>query len=90
MKRREAWFESQLDLDPERLVFIDETWASTNMARRYGRAPQGGEAVVGRLPFLNEREMHWIVEVLFIGNKLVLRFLETNHVRGIHFSWHGL
>ena len=40
-KRREAWFEGQLDLDPERLVFIDETWASTNMARRYGRAPRG-------------------------------------------------
>ena len=32
---------SQLDLDPEKLVFIDETWASTNMARRCGRAPKG-------------------------------------------------
>jgi hypothetical protein len=31
----------QLDLDPEKLVFIDETWASTNMSRRYGRAPRG-------------------------------------------------
>ncbi len=31
LKRREAWFEGQLDLDPARLVFIDETWASTNM-----------------------------------------------------------
>ena len=41
MKRREDWFEGQLDLDPQRLVFIDETWASTNMARRYGRAPRG-------------------------------------------------
>ena len=41
MKRRADWFEGQLDLDPERLVFIDETWASTNMARRYGRAPRG-------------------------------------------------
>ena len=39
--RREDWFEGQLDLDPDRLVFIDETWASTNMARRYGRAPRG-------------------------------------------------
>jgi len=37
LKRREEWFEGQLDLDPERLVFIDETWASTNMARRHGR-----------------------------------------------------
>ena len=35
------WFDGQLDLDPERLVFIDETWASTNMARRYGRCRRG-------------------------------------------------
>ena len=41
LKRREDWFEGQLDLDPDRLVFIDETWASTNMARGYGRAPRG-------------------------------------------------
>jgi len=46
-KRREAWFEGQLDLDPKRLVFIDETWASTNMARRYGRAPRGRRLRVG-------------------------------------------
>jgi transposase len=38
---REAWFEAQLDLDPERMVFIDETAAATNMERRYGRAPRG-------------------------------------------------
>ncbi len=38
---RLAWFDGQLDLDPERLVFIDETAAATNMARRYGRAPRG-------------------------------------------------
>jgi transposase len=41
LTRRRAWFEEQLDLDPERLVFIDETWASTNMARTRGRAPRG-------------------------------------------------
>lgn len=40
VKRQEAWFDSQLDLDPEKLVFIDETWATTNMARRNGRAPK--------------------------------------------------
>jgi transposase len=26
-------------------VFLDETWATTNMARRYGRAPRGGRAL---------------------------------------------
>lgn len=38
---REVWFEEQLDLDPERLVFIDETAATTKMARLRGRAPKG-------------------------------------------------
>jgi transposase len=33
----------------ERLVFLDETWARTNMARRYGRAPRG-ERVVAAIP----------------------------------------
>jgi hypothetical protein len=41
LERREAWFEGQLDLDPARLVFIDETGASTTMARLRGRAPKG-------------------------------------------------
>ncbi|MCW6512018.1 IS630 family transposase [Hyphomicrobiales bacterium BP6-180914] len=41
MEAREAWFEDQLDFDPDRLVFIDETAAATNMERRYGRAPKG-------------------------------------------------
>jgi len=27
--------------DPNRLVFIDETWAATNMTRRYGRCARG-------------------------------------------------
>jgi len=38
---REAWCAGQLDLDPDRLVFLDETAASTNRARRSGRAPRG-------------------------------------------------
>jgi hypothetical protein len=42
MKRREAWFEDQLELDPGKLVFIDETGAATNMARLRGRAQGAG------------------------------------------------
>ena len=41
LTRRWDWLEGQLDLDPDRLVFIDETWASTNMARTHGRALRG-------------------------------------------------
>ena len=35
------WFDGQLDLDPLKLVFVDETAATTNMARRYGRRRRG-------------------------------------------------
>lgn len=41
LRRRWDWFEGQPDLDSDRLVFIDETWASTKMARTHGRAPRG-------------------------------------------------
>jgi transposase len=32
-------------LDPDRLVFLDETWAKTNMARATGYAPRGQRLV---------------------------------------------
>ena len=47
LKRRQDWFDTQLDLDPERLVFIDETWTSTNMGRRHGRCPRGERLRMG-------------------------------------------
>lgn len=47
MRRRQAWFDGQIDLDPEQLVFIDETWAKTNMARTHGRAPRGRRLRMG-------------------------------------------
>lgn len=39
--KRAEWAAAQPGLDPARLKFIDETWASTDMARRYGRSPGG-------------------------------------------------
>ena len=39
--RRADWRESQPGLDGRRLIFIDETWAKTNMTRLRGRAPRG-------------------------------------------------
>jgi transposase len=38
---RRAWRELQPKLNPEKLVFLDETWTTTNMARRRGRSPRG-------------------------------------------------
>jgi transposase len=44
-RRRAQWKKYQGRLDPTRLVFIDETWAKTNMTRTHGRAPRGKRLV---------------------------------------------
>ena len=38
---RSAWQATQKHLEPSRLVFIDETWVTTNMTPRYGRCVKG-------------------------------------------------
>jgi transposase len=48
-QQRAGWRVRQAGLDPERLVFIDETWAKTNMTRPRGRAPQGTR-LVAKIP----------------------------------------
>lgn len=40
-QRRQAWWEQIQTIDPERLVFVDESGVTTEMTRRYGRAPRG-------------------------------------------------
>ena len=42
---RTLWRASQDQIDPHKVVFIDETWAKTNMTRRYGRSPLGTRLV---------------------------------------------
>ena len=52
---------NQPRLDSERLVFIDETGTSTNMARLRGRAPRG-ERLVGKVP-----HGHWKTTTFVAG-----------------------
>jgi transposase len=58
---REAWFEGQLDFDPTKLVFIDETSISTSMARRFGWASRG-ERCRASIPF-----GHWKTTTFVAG-----------------------
>jgi transposase len=44
-QRRAWWQVQQAGLDPEHLVFIDETWAKTNMTRPRGRSLCGTRLV---------------------------------------------
>lgn len=58
---RPSWFERQLDLDPDSLVFLDETATNTKMARRYGRAARGERCWVA-VPF-----GHWKTTTVTAG-----------------------
>ncbi len=60
-ERRERWRQDQLSLDPTRLVFIDETGTSTNMARIRGRARRGTR-LIGRVP-----HGHWKITTFVAG-----------------------
>jgi transposase len=62
--RREAWFELQPDLDPSKLVFVDETGATTKMARLRGRSPRG-ERCRAAVP-----HGHWKTTTLVAGLRL--------------------
>ena len=44
-RRREQWQRLQGKVDAKRLIFIDETWAKTNMTRLHGRCPLGQRLV---------------------------------------------
>lgn len=41
VEERRIFIGRQPALDPEHLVFLDETWATTNMTRRHGRCARG-------------------------------------------------
>jgi transposase len=58
-RRRAQWKKYQGRLDPRRLVFVDETWASTNMAPLRGWGPRG-KKLIGRTPHGRWRTMTFI------------------------------
>jgi DDE superfamily endonuclease len=74
-RRRTRWKRHQGRLDPRRLVFIDETWARTNMTRTRGWAPRG-KRLVAKAPFGKWRTFTFLAAlrhdrieapVLFVG-----------------------
>ena len=61
LERRRAWRGGQAELDPAHLVFIDETWAKTNMARTHGRARRGQRLHMG------QPHNHWKTSTFVAG-----------------------
>jgi hypothetical protein len=65
---RDEWFDAQNDLDPERLIFIDESGLSTNMARLRGWA-RNGERCRAAIP-----HDHWKT-ITFVGGLTLAGFV---------------
>lgn len=58
MLKRRNWHDAQETVDPERLVFVDETGLKTNLTRLRGWAP-GGQRLIEALP-----SGHWQTQTL--------------------------
>lgn len=58
MEKRRSWREWAGVADARRLIFIDETWAKTNMTRLRGRAPRG-DRLIDKSP-----HGHWMTTTL--------------------------
>lgn len=59
--RREEWRHTRESWAPERLVFLDETWAKTNLSRTHGRAPVG-QRLIAKVP-----HGHWKTTTFLAG-----------------------
>ena len=60
-RKRARWRRHQGRIDPSRFVFIDETWAKTNMTRTHGRALRG-QRLVAAVP-----HGHWTTMTFLAG-----------------------
>ena len=83
LTRRQGWFNGEPDLDPHRLVFIDETSLSTKMARLRGRALRGERCRAG-VP-----HGHWKTTTFTAGLRLTgmtAPFVHEGAMNGVIFQ----
>ena len=67
-RKRRRWKRIQAGLDPNRLVFIDETWVKTNMAPLRGWGPKG-QRLLGRAPHGSWRTLTFLAALRTDGLK---------------------
>ena len=68
-RRRRQWKQHQNKIPAGRLIFIDETWAKTNMTRLHGRCAKG-KRLVAKVPHGHRKTLTFVS----IANYLV-RFM---------------
>lgn len=83
--KRIVWRHSIVQFDAPRFVFLDETWAKTNMIRRYGRALHG-QRLVESVP-----HGHWHTTTVLMGlrsNGIVAPLVVDGPINGrVFLAW---
>ncbi len=80
--RRRLWQAAQSFIDPECLVFLDETGVNTKMARLYGWAPVG-ERCRDSVPYSHQKTMTFIAGLRLSG--LTAPWVLDGHMNGNAF-----
>jgi len=58
-RRRKQWKQHQHKIAAGRLIFIDETWAKTNMTRLHGRCAKG-QRLIGKVPHGHRKTLTFV------------------------------
>ena len=83
MARRRGWWKRhQRRFDARRLVFIDETWAKTNMTRSRGWAPKG-ERLIAKAPFGKWRTLTFLAALRY--DRIDAPMLFDGPINGLKF-----
>ena len=81
-RKRARWRRHQGKLDPTRLVFIDETWAKTNMTRTHGRALKGAR-LVAKVPHGHWRTLTFLAALR--SNAITAPCVVDGPINGVTF-----
>jgi hypothetical protein len=81
-RRRRRWQTVQGGLDPQRLVFIDETWIKTNMAPLRGWGPKG-KRLKGLAPHGRWRTMTFLAALRC--DQLTAPYVFDGPINGVSF-----
>jgi transposase len=82
-RRRTRWRLHQHRFDPARLVFVDETWAKTNMTRTRGWSPRGAP-LMAKVP-----HGHWKTLTFLAGlrhDRIVAPCVIDGPINGLSFT----
>jgi transposase len=84
-RKRAFWKKHQHKIDPRRLVFVDETWAKTNMTRLRGWSTKG-QRLVAKVPFGHWKTLTFIAGLRCDG--LCAPFVFDGPINGVSFlAW---